>query len=383
MTLAASENIIIWYGIEKAEGEDMYRFECDYTEGAHPRILDALVKTNREQTPGYGEDEFCETARKIICLACGKEEMHVHFLMGGTQANTTVIASILRPHQAAICAEQGHIAVHESGSIEATGHKVITLPSENGKITAAQVRKCVDGHWSDPTHEHCPQPAMVYISHPTETGLIYTKQELRELRRVCDEKHIPLYLDGARLGYALGSEENDVFMADLAKLCDVFYIGGTKVGAMFGEAVCICNEELNRDFRYHIKQHGGLLAKGRFLGIQFETLFKDGLYLELGKNAVREAMRIKDAFRSAGCDFLYDSPTNQQFPILNGAVLEELKKYYSFSIWQELPGDKTAVRFATSWATRPETVDALVNDIKKACRIYGDKTPSWSADLPE
>ena len=361
----------------------MYRFECDYTEGAHPRILDALVKTNREQTVGYGEDAYCETARKIICLACGKEDMNVHFLVGGTQANTTVIASILKPHQAVVCAETGHIAVHESGAVEATGHKVITLPSESGKITAAQVRKCIDGHWSDPTHEHCPQPALVFISHPTETGLMYTKRELTELRRVCDEKHIPLFLDGARLGYALGAAENDVFMADLASLCDVFYIGGTKVGAMFGEAVCICREDLNRDFRYHIKQHGGLLAKGRFLGIQFETLFKDGLYLELGRNAVREAMRIKDAFRSAGCDFLYDSPTNQQFPILNGAVLEELKKNYSFSVWKELPGDKTAVRFATSWATKPEAVDTLVNDIKKACRIYGEKTPAWSADLPE
>ena len=361
----------------------MHRFECDYTEGAHPRILDALVKTNREQTPGYGEDEYCEAARKIICLACGKEDMHVHFLMGGTQANATVIAAALLPHQAVVCADTGHIACHESGAIEATGHKVITLPSENGKITATQVRKCIEAHWSDPTRIHTPQPAMVYISHPTETGLIYTKHELTELRRVCDERHILLYLDGARLGYALGAKENDVFMADLAKLCDVFYIGGTKVGAMFGEAVCICNDHLNRDFLYHVKQHGGLLAKGRFLGIQFETLFRDGLYIDLGKSAVREAMRIKDAFRTAGCDFLYDSPTNQQFPILNGAVLEELKRNYSFSIWAELPGDRTAVRFATSWATKPEIVDMLVNDIKRTCRLYGEKTPSWSAEMPE
>lgn len=366
----------IYGGVKK-----MHRFECDYTEGAHPKILDALVKTNREQVPGYGEDEYCDAARKIICLACGKEDMNVHFLVGGTQANATVIGSILKPHQAVVCAEQGHIACHESGAIEATGHKVITLPSENGKISALQVRKLIEEHWSDPTREHCPQPAMVYISHPTETGLIYTKQELSELRHLCDEKQIPLFLDGARLGYALGADGNDVFMADLAKLCDVFYIGGTKVGAMFGEAVCICSESLNQDFRYHIKQHGGMLAKGRFLGIQFETLFNDGLYLELGRNAVFQAMRIKEAFMSAGCDFLYDSPTNQQFPIINGAVLQELSKYYSFSDWKQLPEGKTAVRFATSWATRQETVDSLVYDIKIICNLYGERAQPLPADI--
>lgn len=361
----------------------MQRFECDYTEGAHPRIMEALLKTNREQTAGYGEDDHCDLARKMIRLACGSHNMSVHFLVGGTQANTTVIASILRPHQAVICAETGHIAAHESGAIEASGHKVIALPSEDGKISAQQVRACIEDHWSDATHEHCPQPALVYISHPTETGLIYTKDELTQLRQICDEKNIPLYLDGARLGYALGVKDNDVFMADLAKLCDVFYIGGTKVGAMFGEAVCICSERFDRDFRYHIKQHGGLLAKGRFLGIQFETLFKDGLYLELGRHAVSLALEIREAFRNVGCDFLYDSPTNQQFPIISRPVLEELKKNYSFSLWKELPGGKTAVRFVTSWATRPETVDVLVNDIKRSCRIYGEKTPAWSAELPE
>jgi threonine aldolase len=361
----------------------MLRFECDYTEGAHPKILEALMKTNREQVPGYGEDEFCESARKIIRLACGNSDMDVYFLMGGTQANTTVIASVLRSHQAVVCADTGHIAVHESGAIEATGHKVITIPSEDGKITAAQVRTLLDSHWSDPTREHTPQPAMLYLSHPTETGLIYTKRELKELRRVCDERKIPLYLDGARLGYALAAKDNDVFMADLAELCDVFYIGGTKVGAMFGEAVCVCNENLNRDFRYHIKQHGGLLAKGRFLGVQFETLFKDGLYLEISRNAVNQAMRIKEAFQSVGCDFLYDSPTNQQFPIINDAVMKELSKNYTFSVWQKMNGGMTAVRFATSWATKEEHVDTLVNEIRRICRIYGEKTPHWSVDMPE
>ncbi|MEG0778310.1 MAG: aminotransferase class I/II-fold pyridoxal phosphate-dependent enzyme [Oscillospiraceae bacterium] len=360
----------------------MLRFECDYAEGAHPRILESLMKTNREQTPGYGEDDFCDTARKILRLASGNEKMDVHFLVGGTQANATVIGSILRPHQAVISAETGHIAGHETGAIEACGHKVITLPTENGKITAVQIKKLLEEHWNDPTHEHQPQPAMVYISHPTETGLIYTKRELTELRRVCDDWKIPLYLDGARLGYALAAQGNDVYMADIAKLCDVFYIGGTKVGAMFGEAVCICNEKYKEDFRYHIKQHGGMLAKGRFLGIQFETLFRDGLYLEISRIAVAQAMRIKEAFQSMGCEFLYDSPTNQQFPILSRPVFCELSKSYSFNSWKKLPNEYTAVRFVTSWATKDESVETLVNDIRRTYRIYGEKTPSWSVDMP-
>lgn len=361
----------------------MLRFECDYTEGAHPRILEALIKTNREQLPGYGLDPYCERARKIIQLACGNEEMAVHFLMGGTQANMTLISAALRPHQAVISAETGHIADHETGAIEATGHKVIALPTPDGKLSAEQVRVTVNRHREDATREHQPQPAMVYISHPTETGLIYTKGELVALRKVCNALNLPLFLDGARLGYALGSAENDVFMADLAELCDAFYIGGTKVGALCGEALCITNSGLAQDFRYHIKQRGGMLAKGRLLGLQFETLFKDGLYLELGRHAVSLALRIKEAFVSAGCDLLYDSPTNQQFPILKPLVLDQLSKKYTFSIISEQPGDRTAVRFVTSWATDETAVDELVLDIKKACRIYGDQTPSWSVELPE
>lgn len=361
----------------------MIRFECDYAEGAHPRILEALLKTNREQTPGYGEDLFCDTAKKIIGLACGNSDMDVHFLVGGTQANTTVISSILRPHQAVISADKGHIAEHETGAIEATGHKVIALPTEYGKITAKQVRQVVMEHFADATHEHMPQPAMVYISHPTETGLLYTKQELTELSTVCRERKIPLYLDGARLGYGLAAPGNDVFMADLAKLCDVFYIGGTKVGAMFGEAVCIVNDKYKDDFRYHIKQRGGLLSKGRFLGIQFETLFRDGLYLEISKTAVEQALRIKEAFKNGGCDFLYDSPTNQQFPILNRVVYSELSKLYSFSTWKKLEGERFAVRFVTSWATREENVDTLISDIKRLCKIYGDRPASYEGTEPE
>lgn len=340
----------------------MYRFECDYTEGAHPKIIEALTKTNMEQTRGYGEDAHCENARRLIRSACKCPDMEVHFLVGGTQANTTVISSILRPYQAAVCADKGHIAGHETGAIEATGHKVLTLPTVDGKITAAQVRALVEAHWADATHEHQPQPAMVYLSHPTETGLLYTKKELQDLRKVCDEKGLPLFLDGARLGYGLAAEETDVTLPDIAALCDVFYIGGTKVGALFGEAVCFPNTGLCRDFRYNIKQRGGMLAKGRLLGIQFEMLFTDGLYEEISRHADTQAMRLRDAFRKAGCPFLYASPTNQQFPILTPELYEKLSKDFSFSDWGETPQGRV-VRFATSWATKPETVDALIDVI--------------------
>lgn len=350
----------------------MIRFECDYTEGAHPKILDALVRTNSVQTPGYGADDYCETARKIIRLACGNDEMDVHFLVGGTQANTTVISAALRPHQAVIAPASGHIAEHETGAVEATGHKVISLPTDNGKITAEQVRKVVEDHWNDASFEHMPQPAMVYISQPTETGQIYSKQELRALRYVCDEKKLLLFADGARLGYALAARGNDVFMADLAELCDVFYIGGTKVGAMFGEAVCIVSDALKTDFRYHIKQRGGMLAKGRFLGIQFDALFRDGLYMEISRHAIEQAMRIRDAFAAAGCKFLFESPTNQQFPIVNSLVYEEISKKYTVTLWKKLPDGKICIRLVTSWATSVENVDNLLADIAQTCWIYGD-----------
>lgn len=352
----------------------MIRFDCDCAEGVHPRILEALIKTNIEQTPGYGEDIHCETARKIIRLACGDEDMDVHFLTGGTQANATIIASALRPHQAVICADTGHIAVHEAGAVEATGHKVLTIPSQDGKITARQVRRLVDEHWSDPMREFCSQPAMLYISQPTETGLLYTKAELKELRHTCDSEELFLFVDGARLGYAMASDKNDLFMADLAELAHVFYIGGTKVGAMFGEAVCIPDDRLKKDFRYHMKQRGAILAKGRFLGIQFETLLRDGLYLEISKNAVSQAMRIKDAFVSQGCELLYDSPTNQQFPIVTGKVYSELTKHYAVNLWKRLSHDRLGIRVVTSWATKKEVVDDFIAEIKRVCRLYGEKT---------
>jgi threonine aldolase len=343
----------------------MLRFENDYTEGAHERILKRIVETNEEQTPGYGMDEHCEKARAYIRKACDVENADVHFLVGGTQSNTTIIASILRPHQGVVAAITGHIAVHETGAIEATGHKVLTLPSDDGKIQAEQVKELYNAHWNDVTHEHMVQPGLVYISHPTENGTTYSKSELEELSRVCRECGLPLVMDGARLGYGLVSKASDLSLADIARLCDAFYIGGTKIGALFGEAVVIINDDLKKDFRYLIKQKGGLLAKGRLLGIQFETLFEDGLYYEISNHAVEMAMLIREAFVEKGFSLRYDSKTNQQFPILPNDVLMKLGKKYSFSFWEKADATHSVVRFCTSWGTKKENVEMLIEDIKK------------------
>lgn len=345
----------------------MIRFENDYTEGAHQRILQRLIETNEEQTPGYGMDEHCEKAREYIRKECEAPEADVHFLVGGTQTNTTIIASILRPYQGAIAAVSGHIATHETGAIEATGHKVLTLPSEDGKITAQQVKDLYDAHWNDASPEHSVQPGLVYISNPTEFGTTYSKTELEALSAVCQECGLPLVLDGARLGYGLAARDHDITMADYARLCDVFYIGGTKVGALFGEAVVITNDALKKDFRYYIKQRGGLLAKGRLLGIQFETLFEDGLYYEVSKHAVDMAMIIRRAFEQNGFAMRYNSTTNQQFPILPAYVMTELSKKYSFSLWEKVDDTHSAVRFCTSWSTKIDHVDMLVNDLHHIC----------------
>lgn len=342
----------------------MIRFECDYAEGAHERIIKRLIETNEEQTPGYGLDEHCEKARTYIKKACQSDTADVHFLVGGTQTNTIIIASILRPHQGAVAADSGHIAVHETGAIEATGHKVLTLPGKNGKITADQVKQLYDAHWNDVNHEHIVQPGLVYISHPTEYGTTYTKAELQALSQTCRDCHLPLVLDGARLGYALAAPDNDLTLKDIAELCDVFYIGGTKVGALMGEAVVITNDALKKDFRYLIKQGGGMLAKGRLLGIQFETLFEDGLYYDISRHAIDMAMRIKDAFAQKGFSFLYDSSTNQQFPILPNDMLMKLDEKYSYSYWEKFDDTHSVVRFCTSWATKAENVDALIQDIQ-------------------
>ncbi|MCI8341818.1 MAG: low specificity L-threonine aldolase [Firmicutes bacterium] len=341
----------------------MIRFESDYTEGAHSEILKALEKTNFEQTSGYGTDEYCEKAADIIRKLCGAENAGVHFLVGGTQTNTTVIAAALKPYQGVVSAETGHINVHETGAIEASGHKVITLESDDGKITAEQIKKLHDEHWSDESAEHTVQPAMVYISNPTENGTIYYKNELRKISKVCRETGMLLFMDGARMGYGLAAKSNDMTLKDIAELCDVFYIGGTKVGALFGEAVVITNKNLDKEFRYSIKQRGGMLAKGRLLGIQFVTLFENGLYFDISEHANRLAIMLKDAFVSRGWKLLYDSDTNQQFPIIPNEKLKIIGEKYSFSTIKKFD-ETTAVRFCTSWATKEENVLALIDCVK-------------------
>ena len=343
----------------------MIRFQCDYAEGAHPLILKRLEETNFEQTVGYGEDAYCQSARQRIKKLCKRDDVDVHFLVGGTQTNFTVISSVLRPHQGVIAAVSGHINVHETGAIEATGHKVLTLPSEDGKVSASQVRKLCEEHYQDADHEHRVQPGMVYISHPTENGTLYSKEEMEKLSYTCKDLGLPLFLDGARLGYGLVAETSTLSLEDIAALTDVFYIGGTKVGALFGEAVVIANPALKKDFRYLIKQHGGMLAKGRLLGIQFDVLFSGDLYFELSRHAVSLAMRLREAFVKKGYVLRYDSYTNQQFPILPAAHLEKLKEKYSFGFWEAADECHSVVRFCTSWATSQEAVAQLIKDIEK------------------
>lgn len=338
----------------------MYQFQCDYNEGAHPRIMERLMETNFEQTVGYGEDHYCEAARAAVRKAVGREDVDVHFLVGGTQANATVISSILRPYQGVLCATTGHINVHETGAIEHGGHKVLALEAADGLLSAALIREAVEAHYAEDGPEHTVQPGMVYISFSSEVGTVYSLSQLREISAVCREYGLPLFIDGARMGYGLASEGCDVTLADIAALADVFYLGGTKQGALFGEAVVIVNDALKKDFRYCIKQNGGMLAKGRLLGIQFLTLFEDGLYFQLSEHAVSQAMRIRDAFKSKGFGFLVQSPSNQQFPILDNATMERLSSDFLFSFWQKVDDTHTAVRFCTSWATRPEAVDALI-----------------------
>lgn len=342
----------------------MIRFNCDYLEGTHPRILESLAETNMIQTCGYGEDEYCEAAREAIKKVCKCEDAAVHFLVGGTQANLTVISSILRPHQAVLCVKEGHINAHETGAIEATGHKVMAIEGKDGKITEEQIREQHKLHWEDGAHEHITQPKLVYISNPTELGTIYSRAELEAIRKACDDCNLYLYLDGARLGYGLASIENDLTMEDIAKNCDVFYIGGTKVGALFGEAVVITNKALQEDFRYIIKQKGGMLAKGRLLGIQFFELFKDGLYFEISQHAMKMAELLKKGLSELGYKFYADSPTNQQFVIVADDKLKQLDKKYSYEYQMRYDETHSVVRFCTSWATKEEHVLSLIEDMK-------------------
>ncbi len=342
----------------------MIRFGSDYQEGAHPRILKRLAEVNFEQSPGYGEDEFCAEARRLIREKCAAPEADVQFLVGGTQTNFTLLAAALRPHQGVIAADSGHIAVHETGAVEACGHKVIELPAVNGKLAAGQVSEYCRRHFADDSHEHMVMPGAVYISNPTELGTLYTRGELNALRGVCDHWNLTLYLDGARLGCGLASPDNELDLPFLASVCDAFSIGGTKQGALFGEALVLLRDDLKRDFRYILKQRGGMLAKGWLLGLQFAELMRDGLYEELSDHAIHLAMRIRRALREANVSFLVDSPTNQQFPIFTNEQVRRLSAKYAFSDIRPLDDGRTAVRICTSWATRSEDVDQLIADIR-------------------
>ena len=346
----------------------MLYFHNDYSEGCHPKVLEALTKTNLEQTPGYGEDGYCARSAGKIRALCESPQAAVHFLVGGTQANLTVIASALRPHQGVICADSGHIHVHETGAVEATGHKVLALPGRDGKISASQVDEAVRSHRADSAFEHMTQPKMVYISNPTELGTLYTLRELEALSETCRRLGLYLFLDGARLGYGLAARGSDVTLADLARLCDVFYIGGTKVGALFGEAVVIPCAALQEDFRYLIKQRGGMLAKGRLLGVQFDALFTDGLYMQMSEHAIALADRLRGKFKALGYPFLVESTTNQLFPILPDGVLEQLSREYTFTEQQRVDEGHRAVRFCISWATREEAVEALCRSLEEISR---------------
>lgn len=339
----------------------MIYFQCDYEEGCHPAILKRLNETNLEQTVGYSMDPYCASAREKIKKAVGRPDADVHFLVGGTQTNMTVIAAALKPWQGAICADTGHIACHETGAVEATGHKVLALSSEDGKITAAQIEETVKKHYEDGSREHIVQPGMVYISFPTESGTLYSKQELTDIYAVCKAHDMPLFIDGARLGYGLQSPACDVTLPELANLCDVFYIGGTKAGLLCGEAVGFTGKCMPKHFLTRVKQHGALLAKGRLLGVQFDALFTDDLYLAIGKNAIETAAVLKEGLKKKGYQFFIDSPTNQQFVVLENSRMEELKKDVQFGFWEKADDSHTVVRFATSWATRMEDVQKLLS----------------------
>jgi len=343
----------------------MVRFNCDYSEGAHPKVLEKLIQTNLEQTAGYGEDPYCIKAAELIKEKCKRQDVEVHFLVGGTQTNLTVISAALRPHQGVITANTGHINRHESGAVEATGHKVLALPSPDGKLTAKQIQTAYDEHFKDDSYEHIVQPKLVYVSNPTEIGTIYSKAELTEISETCKKNDLILYIDGARLGYALCAEDNDLDLPTLAQLCDAFYIGGTKIGALFGEALVICNENLKKDFRYIIKQKGGMLAKGRLLGLQFIALFEDDLYFGIASHANKMAILIKEAFIKKGYSFLVPSTTNQQFPIVPNKVLEKLKENFEYSFEKKIDDKHSAVRFCTSWATDLNDVQQLIAEIEK------------------
>ena len=340
----------------------MIHFECDYACGAHPAVMKALLESNDEQHCGYSEDDRCETARQMIRQLCQSPEAAVHFVVGGTQANLLVIKAGLRSYEGVLCADTGHINVHETGAVEATGHKVLPLPPTDGKISAAQVRQAVILHREDASFEHIVKPGMVYISHPTEIGTLYTRQELTALSDTCHELGLTLFVDGARLGYGLAADE-DVDLPFLASVSDAFYIGGTKCGLLFGEAIVITNPEIAREFRYHIKQRGAMLAKGRLFGVQFEAMLKDGLYVEASRKANRQAQQIKQAFVEKGYPLFCDTKANQIFIVLPNEAIAALQKKYVITYWCKVDEEHAAVRLVTSVCTRDEDVAALLGDI--------------------
>ncbi len=339
----------------------MLNFGCDYLEGAHEKILARFIETNMEKEPGYGADKYTMSAKKKILEACECPGGEVYLLVGGTQTNSTVIDAYLNNYEGVISAVTGHVACHESGAIEAFSHKVLTLPQHLGKIDASELKEYMVNFYNDETFEHQVIPGMVYISHPTEYGTLYTKAEMQAIKAVCEEYEMPLFVDGARLGYGLAAEGTDITLPDMAKICDVFYIGGTKVGALCGEAVVFTDKtKMPKHFFTTVKQHGALLAKGRLAGVQFDTLFTDDLYMEISKHAIRLAMVLKAGVVAKGYKLLIDSPTNQQFIIVDNEKYAELKKQVGFSTWEKVDENHTAIRFATSWATKEEDINALL-----------------------
>ena len=338
----------------------MLYFANDYTEGACKEILDAFLRTNDEKLPGYGTDKYTLSAEEKIKKACKNKNVDVYLLTGGTQTNAVVIDALLESYEGAVAAETGHINVHESGAIEFTGHKVMPLPQHEGKINAVELRKFIETFYNDQNHQHMVYPGMIYISHPTEYGTLYTKEDLRELSKVCRDYGIPLFVDGARLGYGLMAKNTDVTLEVLCELCDVFYIGGTKIGALSGEAIVFTHNNTPKNFVTFIKQHGALLAKGRLLGVQFDTLFTDDLYFRISKHAIEMSEILKRELAEKGYRFYFESPTNQQFVIVENSKMEELSKRVVFSFWEKYDENHTVIRFATSWATKKEDVIKLM-----------------------
>lgn len=342
----------------------MISFESDYVAGAHPKVLQRLIETNLEALSGYGSDCYTASACEKIKAVCECEDAKVFLLTGGTQTNAVVIASMLQSYEGVLAADTGHVGCHEAGAIEYTGHKVLTLPNHQGKVDCAELRAYLQAFYADENHEHMVFPGMLYISHPTEYGTLYTKKELAELANICREYEIPLYMDGARLGYGLMSKETDVTLPDIAMFCDVFYIGGTKVGALCGEAVVFTKNNVPKHFMTQIKQHGALVAKGRLLGVQFDALFTDDLYFEIGAHAINMAHKLKTILQEADCTFYLESPTNQQFVVMENEQLKEFGKEVAYSFWEKFDESHTVIRLATGWSTKEEDLEMLREVLK-------------------